>query len=208
MTSATRNEIDNEIGVHHAPSTASEKRRKNLKAAGLLTVLVIGMIGLAFAAVPLYDLFCRVTGYGGTTQVAEASSDRIVNHTVKLDFDTNVANGLPWRFDAPKPVEMKLGEERLVTFTAINLGERPILGTSVFNASPLKIGKYVQKIECFCFTEQLLMPGETKEFPVTFYIDPGMADDQNLNDVRAITLSYTFFDKGQAALEQYLSESE
>ncbi len=198
--------VSTAVNGSHARMPADKKRRKNLKVAGVLTVFVIGMIGLAFAAVPLYELFCRVTGYGGTTQVAEGSSGRIVDHTVRLDFDTNVGNGLPWRFDAPEPVEMKLGEERLVTFTAVNLSDQPILGTSVFNASPLKIGKYVQKIECFCFTEQLLMPGETKEFPVTFFIDPEVADDRNVNEVRAITLSYTFFDKGEDALKQHLSE--
>lgn len=204
----TTDTVSTAVNGTHARMPADEKRRKNLKVAGVLTVFVIGMIGLAFAAVPLYEIFCRVTGYGGTTQVAEASPDRIVDYAVKLDFDTNVGNGLPWRFDAPDPVEMKPGEERLVTFTAVNLSDKPVLGTSVFNASPLKIGKYVQKIECFCFTEQLLMPGETKEFPVTFFIDPEVADDRNVNEVRAITLSYTFFDKGEAALKQHLSEQK
>ncbi|MEQ8664855.1 MAG: cytochrome c oxidase assembly protein [Rhodospirillales bacterium] len=208
MTAGTKDTVNTGASNDHTSVKATERRRRNLTIAGALTVFVIGMIGLAFAAVPLYELFCRVTGYGGTTQIAESSSDRIVDRVVRLDFDTNVANGLQWRFDAPEPVEMKIGEERQVTFTAVNRSDRPILGTSAFNASPLKVGKYVQKIECFCFTEQLLMPGESKEFPVTFYIDPELANDRNTDDVRAITLSYTFFDKGKAALEQYLSELE
>lgn len=208
MTSATKTAINDKWNSDRLLSSTVDKRRKNLKVAGILTVLVIGMISLSFAAVPLYELFCRVTGYSGTTQVAKASSTRIVNQTIWLDFDTNVANDLPWRFAAPNRVEMKLGEERLVTFEAVNLSDQPILATSVFNASPFKIGKYVQKTECFCFTEQLLLPGEAKKFPVTFFIDPEMAEDQNSNEVRAITLSYTFFNKGQKALEQYLSQSE
>ena len=119
-------------------------------------------------------------------------------------FDANVSPGLAWNFAAPKPVEVRLGEERLVALTATNIGDEPLLGTATFNVTPLQVGKYFNKIQCVCFTEQLLLPGESKEFPVSFFVDPAIAEDDDGKDVTAITLSYTFFSKGRPALEEYL----
>src|SRR5918996_255221 len=124
--------------------------------------------------------------------------------TITVRFDVNVAPDLPWKFVPPKPVTLRLGEEHLVAFEAANVSDEPILGTATFNVTPFKAGEYFNKIECFCFTEQLLMPGESKKFPVTFFVDPGIADDPNTVDVSAITLSYTFFNKGEAGRDEYL----
>lgn len=180
---------------------------RNRRLAVILAGVVAGMLGLAFAAVPLYRLFCAVTGYGGTTQVAAQAPGASAERRITVRFDANVAPDLPWRFTAPKPVEGRLGEERRVAYAAQNIGERPILGTATFNVTPLKAGRYFSKIECFCFTEQLLMPGESKEFPLAFFVDPALAADPNLRDVSTITLSYTFFDAGPEALRRYLEKT-
>ena len=181
-------------------------RRKRWTAASLAAV-VFGMVGLSFAAVPLYDLFCRVTGFGGTTQVAEAAPAQ-VEQRITVRFDANVASGMEWAFEAPKPVDLALGESRLVAYKAHNPTNRPILGTATYNVTPLRAGAYFNKIECFCFTEQLLMPGEEKDFPVTFFVDPEIAEEFGRDAVPTITLSYTFFDKGPKDLEEYLVSRE
>lgn len=181
-------------------------RRKRWTAASLAAV-VIGMVGLSFAAVPLYDLFCRVTGFGGTTQVAEAAPAQ-VEQRITVRFDANVASGMEWVFEAPKPVELALGESGLVAYKARNPTNRPILGTAAYNVTPMRAGAYFNKIECFCFTEQLLMPGEEKEFPVTFFVDPEIMEEFGKEAIPTITLSYTFFDKGPKALENYLASRE
>nr|WP_246252680.1 cytochrome c oxidase assembly protein [Mesorhizobium camelthorni] len=183
---------------------ATGKRKRRTAAA--LAGLALAMVGLSFAAVPLYRLFCQVTGYGGTTQVAEAAptpSER----RVAVRFDANVAAGMPWAFEAPKPVELALGESGLVAYKARNPTSRPILGTATYNVVPAKAGVYFNKVQCFCFTEQLLMPGEEKEFPVTFFVDPAIEGDPDLKGVTTITLSYTFFDKGTDALKQYMASN-
>ncbi|MCT9000275.1 cytochrome c oxidase assembly protein [Chelativorans intermedius] len=172
-----------------------------------LGLLVLAMVGLSFAAVPLYRWFCQVTGYGGTTQVAEAPETRS-ERRMMVRFDANVASGMPWVFEAPKPVELVLGESGLVAYKARNTTDRPILGTAIYNVVPQQTGSYFNKVECFCFTEQLLMPGEEKEFPVTFFVDPAIEEDPNLDRVTTITLSYTFFDKGPEALKEYMSRHE
>jgi cytochrome c oxidase assembly protein subunit 11 len=179
-------------------------RRRNITVVAASVVTVAAMVGLSFAAVPLYRLFCQVTGFAGTTQVAASAPGAIGSKSVTVRFDANVAPNLAWRFEAPKPVEVRLGEERLVAFQATNIGTEPLLGTATFNVTPLQIGKYFSKIECFCFTEQHLLPGESKEFPVSFFVDPSIAEDDDGKDVTAITLSYTFFNKGLPALEAYL----
>ena len=166
------------------------------------------MVGLSFAAVPLYRLFCAVTGYGGTTQVAEAAPAQLSERSIQVRFDANVAAGMGWVFEAPKPVELALGATGLVAYKGSNPTDRPILGTAIYNVVPLQAGVYFNKIQCFCFTEQLLMPGEEKEFPVTFFVHPAIEEDPNLNGVTTITLSYTFYDKGPVALEQYMASHE
>ncbi len=170
--------------------------------------VIVGMVGLTAAAVPLYELFCRATGYGGTTSVAERAPDEVVDRTMTVRFDANVAPDLPWRFAAPEPVEVRLGETAVVAYTAANLGDEPVLGTATYNVTPFKAGAYFSKIECFCFTEQLLMPGERKEFPVSLFVDPAIAEDPNAREVTTITLSYTFFDQGREARDRYLREHE
>lgn len=180
--------------------------RKKWTAASL-TLLVLGMVGLSFAAVPLYRLFCAVTGYGGTTQVAEAAP-ALSEERITVRFDANVAGGMPWVFEAPKPVELALGETGLVAYKGRNPANRPVLGTATYNVVPLQAGQYFNKIQCFCFTEQLLKPGEEKEFPVTFFVDPAILEDPDVAGTKTITLSYTFFDKGPEALKQYMASQE
>jgi cytochrome c oxidase assembly protein subunit 11 len=184
-------------------------RARNLRLALVLVLVVAGMVGLAFAAVPLYRLFCQVTGFGGTTRVAVMASmpKTPIAARVAVDFDANVAPDLPWRFQAPQPIELRLGEQGHAVYTARNRGDRPILGTATFNVTPFKAGKYFNKVECFCFTEQVLRPGEAKDFPVTFFVDPALADDPDARDVTAITLSYTFFNAGSEALARYLEKN-
>ncbi|MGE5475972.1 MAG: cytochrome c oxidase assembly protein [Bacteroidales bacterium] len=153
------------------------------------------MVGLVSASVPLYRLFCKVTGAGGLTRVAAAApgaTDRVV--TVR--FDASVAKGMPWRFQ-PTQREMRvhLGEQVLATYRATNTGAEPVVGTATFNVTPDKAGRYFDKIACFCFSEQRLEPGQTVDMPVTFFVDPALADDPTANEVRTITLSYTFFRK-------------
>jgi cytochrome c oxidase assembly protein subunit 11 len=167
--------------------------------------LVVTMGSLSFAAVPFYDWFCRVTGYGGTPQVAEAAPDTILDQTVKVRFDASVEAGMPWEF---KPVvrtmDIRIGETGLAFYEAHNPTDRVIAGTASFNVFPDTTGGYFNKIACFCFTEQILKPGETVQMPVTFFVDPAMIDDPDAAFVREITLSYTFHEtpltEEQAAL--------
>ena len=192
--------------MHHLRAARSglKLRRRNVVVVAVSVVTVAAMVALSFAAVPLYRLFCQVTGFAGTTQVAASAPGAVGSKVVTVRFDANVAPGLAWQFVAPKPVEVRLGQERLVAFTATNISNEPLLGTATFNVTPLQIGKYFNKIQCFCFTEQLLLPGESKEFPVSFFVDPSIIEDDDGKDVTAITLSYTFFNKGRPALEEYL----
>ncbi len=160
----------------------------------VLLVVVAGMGGLVAAAVPLYDLFCRVTGYGGTTTTAEAVPGTAGERAVTVRFDTTVNSALPWRFRPPEaPVHLRLGESGLVHFTAENTSDRPVTGRATFNVTPAKVARYFAKIDCFCFTEQTLQPGERVDMPVTFFVDPALAGDRNAQEVETITLAYTFF---------------
>lgn len=163
--------------------------------------LVAAMGALSFASVPLYDLFCRVTGFGGTTQVAARASGDVRERSVRIRFDSNVGPGLPWDFRPDqRGMDLRIGETGLTFFRAVNESGRTLVGTASYNVTPLKAGQYFNKIECFCFQEQRLKPGESAEFPVLFFVDPAMADDPNLAEVAEITLSYTFFEaEGQAA---------
>jgi cytochrome c oxidase assembly protein subunit 11 len=171
-------------------SQARRMRRTWMACAGV----AFGMIGLAYAAVPLYDLFCRMTGFGGTPMVRSAPSSQVLDHAIAVRFDANVAPGLDWRF-APEAaqVELKLGETRTVFYRVRNAGPAPATGIASFNVQPALAGAYFVKVQCFCFTDQTLQPGESAEFPVVFYVDPGLAQDPNVKDLGTITLSYTFF---------------
>lgn len=164
----------------------------------LLCSAVALMGGLAYASVPLYQLFCQVTGYGGTTQVADQGADEILDRTIKVRFNADTASGLPWEFrPAQREIELRVGETGMAYYTAINHSDRPVVGTASYNVTPLKAGPYFSKIDCFCFTEQKLAPGEKAEMPVTFFVDPEIADDKNMDDITTITLSYTFFEMKQ-----------
>ena len=175
---------------------------RNARTALVLTCVFASMVGLSFAAVPLYRLFCQVTGFGGTTQVAEIAP-HAVEETMKVRFNADRAPELPWTFQ-PKQVEVevKLGERAMAYYTARNLSDRPVSGTATFNVTPLKAGKYFSKIACFCFTEQTLAPGEQVDMPVDYFVDPAILDDPNLADVTTITLSYTFFPMPDAQSSQ------
>lgn len=180
-------------------------RRRKIASLLVFGGVTCGMVGVAFASVPLYRIFCQVTGYGGTTQVADEAPAEIGERVIVVRFNSDTAGGLDWRFK-PEQREIKLhvGETALAFYAAENQSMRAILGTSTFNVTPLKAGPYFNKIDCFCFEEQLLAAGERAEFPVSFFVDPDISKDRNLDDVTTITLSYTFFDKGQEALEEYL----
>ena len=172
------------------------RRRSNKRTTALmLSVLVAGMVGLSFASVPLYRLFCEVTGYGGTPKTtAVAAPAGVVDRLVTVRFDANVNRELPWRFrPEERQVTVNLGEERLTHYEAVNLSDRPVTGTATFSVTPYKAAQYFAKIECFCFTEQRLEPGQSVSMPVIFYVDPVMLEDRNAQDVTVITLSYTFF---------------
>ncbi|MGH8028678.1 MAG: cytochrome c oxidase assembly protein [Arenimonas sp.] len=163
--------------------------------AGVLVALAVGMVGLAYASVPLYRLFCQVTGFGGTTQEAQQPSAVVLDRTVVVRFNADVARGMPWRFTpARRSVEVKLGQTTQATYIAENPTARPITGTATFNVTPEKVGRYFIKIDCFCFEEQRLEPGQRVELPVVFYVDPALADDAAAREVGTITLSYTFFE--------------
>ena len=165
----------------------------NRKTVAVLLGVGVFMLGMSFAAVPLYDLFCRVTGYGGTTSVAETGSDRVLDREVTVLFDASKDRGFPWEF---KPVQnrmkVKIGETGLAFYEATNKSDRPVAGAASYNVTPFSAGGFFTKIDCFCFNEQVLQPGETVQMPVTFYVDPEIMDDPEASLVHTITLSYTF----------------
>jgi len=182
--------------------TPVDLRRKAIP----LVAVGLGMAGLAWASVPLYDLFCRVTGFGGTTQVAADGSGRVLERMVTVRFDASTARGMAWEFRPVRPaMRIRIGETALAFFEAHNPTDRVIAGTASYNVSPFSVGGYFTKIDCFCFTEQVLQPGQRVMMPVTFYVDPAMVDDAETAGVTTITLSYTFFETeldSQAALGQ------
>ena len=172
-----------------------------------LVGVVVTMASLSFAAVPFYDWFCRVTGFGGTTSVAATGSDMVLDRTIKVRFDASLELGMPWRFKPVVPsMEIRIGENGLAFYEAHNPTSRPVAGTASFNVYPYAAGGYFTKVECFCFTEQVLQPGETVQMPVSFYVDPAMVEDPEGRFVQEIVLSYTFHEtplpEDQAALEE------
>ena len=168
---------------------------RNAKTARRVVFVVVGMVGLTFASVPAYKAFCQVTGWGGTTQRAETGADRVLERNITVRFDSVVGRNLPWKFK-PEQVDqtIHLGESALAFYRAENFSDKPVTGRATFNVSPAKAGIYFQKIDCFCFTEQTLQPGEVVSMPVAYFVDPDLADDRNLDEVETITLSYTFFE--------------
>ena len=168
-------------------------RSRNRRTMAALLGVAAFMVGMSFAAVPLYDLFCRVTGFAGTTQVADAGSDVVLDRTIKVRFDASTMD-MPWQFrPVQREMTVRLGETALAFYEAHNPTDEPVTGTASFNVTPYSTGGYFAKIECFCFTEQTLQPGETVQMPVTFYVDPEIVDDREAGRVPVITLSYTFY---------------
>mgnify|MGYP005725880905 FL=1 len=170
---------------------------KNYRLLIKITLFVFLMIGISYASVPLYDLFCRVTGYGGTTQKSSLAPGSKGNYkNIQVRFDANVNNSLNWEFLAPKEeILVQPGVEKIIYYTAKNLSDKTIVGTATYNVSPPKAGSIFMKIDCFCFVEQTLLPGEKVKMPVVFYIDPMVDSDESLKNLSEITLSYTFFKK-------------
>lgn len=169
-------------------------QRSNTLVAFTLIGVIVGMGGLAFASVPLYRLFCAVTGFGGTPKIGPSIAPGAIARSITVRFDANTNPGLPWEFQpAQRQVTLPLGEQGLAFYTARNLANTPVTGTAVYNVTPDKVGRYFHKVACFCFNEQTLAPGQQMEFPLSFWVDPKLADDPNTADVTTITLSYTFY---------------
>lgn len=175
------------------PTIDPKKQRSNRVIAGVCLAFFAGMVGAAYAAVPLYAMFCQITGYGGTTQRVEQYSDRILDQKITVRFDANVA-GVPWDFQpVQREMTMRIGKTAQAHYQAVNSFSKPTAGRATFNVTPEMAGAYFNKVECFCFTDTTLQPGETLDMPVVFYVDPDIVDVPELKNLKTITLSYTFF---------------
>lgn len=185
-------------------TTSSVSHAKTVR---VLVVVTLSMLGLGFASKPLYDTFCRVTGYAGTTRVAQEMNATVLERDITVRFDANTRTDLPWTF---KPeavsVTVKVGQNALAFYTAKNESSVPVVGTASYNVSPIKAAPYFNKVECFCFTEQRLEPGEEVRMPVLFFIDPLIAEDERLDEVKTITLSYTFHNVENPGEDAYTAE--
>jgi len=179
--------------VHHRHA-ATRARRRDVVVATACGVFVAFMVGMSYAAVPLYSWFCKTTGFGGIPQIAHVGPGHISDRTIVVRFDANVGAGLPWRFEPERTsIEVRLGEVVTIYYTVTNLSEHETAGQAAYNVTPTTVGAYFAKINCFCFTEQRLAPGEKREMAVVFYVDPEMVKDSDQDDLNTITLSYTFF---------------
>ena len=167
---------------------------KNKTVALAAASLVVGMVGLSYAAVPFYKAFCKATGFGGTTQRADKAPDKATTQKISIRFDANTSGALPWDFQ-PRQTKMQvvIGEQSMAYFEAKNIGSKALTGSAVFNVTPPAAGAYFDKIQCFCFTKHTLQPGEKAEFPVMFFVDPAILDDADAKNISEITLSYTFY---------------
>ncbi|MCA3554877.1 cytochrome c oxidase assembly protein [Aestuariivirga sp.] len=180
------------------------KQHRNIRVVAMSAATVAAMIGLTYASVPLYRLFCQVTGYGGTVQRAQAAPEQAIDKAVSVRFDANTSGKLDWAFHPLQTtLRVRLGEQNMAYYEAANHSGRAVTGSAVFNVSPPQAGAYFNKIQCFCFTEQTLQPGEKIEMPVTFFVDPDMLKDPDAAGIDEITLSYTFYpvDKTKAVTE-------
>ena len=183
-------------GVTGGGKTASRRTlTRDAVVASICGFVVVFMVGASYAAVPFYDWFCRATGFNGTTQVAtSAPSDAPLQRKISVRFDANVGPGLPWKFEPEQnEIEVRIGEVVTVFYTVTNQAARTTTGVAAYNVAPLTVGAYFQKINCFCFTEQTMGPGEKREMPVVFYVDPALAKDSENDGLNTITLSYTFY---------------
>jgi cytochrome c oxidase assembly protein subunit 11 len=177
-----------------APRKDKRSLRRDVIVAACCGAFVAMMVGAAYASVPLYTWFCKTTGFGGTTQVAERGPDQVLGRELSIRFDSNVAPGLPWRFEPEvNEIKVRIGEVTTVHYKVINQAAREITAQASYNVSPPQVGGYFNKINCFCFTQQTLKAGETREMAVVFYIDPEIVKDRDHNDLNTITLSYTFY---------------
>ena len=168
--------------------------RRDLVVAFCCGGLVASMVGLSFAAVPFYSWFCRTTGYGGTPQISKTAPAQVSDRTITVRFNSNVSAGLPWRFEPEqRTIDVRLGQVVTIYYTVTNQAARVTAGQAGYNVSPPTTGGYFTKINCFCFTEQTMKAGETREMPVVFYVDPKLADNSEQDGVHLITLSYTFY---------------
>jgi len=177
--------------VMHTQSNGTANRNKKV---GLICAgIVVGMVGLAYASVPLYQLFCQVTGFGGTTQKAGDNPKGVIAREMKVRFDSNVDSALNWTVKAAPSITDQIGRVDTVNYVATNHSDKAVTGMAIFNVTPERAGVYFNKIECFCFTEQTLQPGETVDMPIVFFVDPDLADNRELDTIKEITLSYTFY---------------
>src|SRR5271167_1188025 len=181
-----------------SPNRAAEPRRgltRDAVVAAICGFVVVLMVGASYAAVPFYNWFCRATGFNGTTQVAtSAPSAAPLDRTIAVRFDSNVAGGLPWKFEPEQTeIQVKIGQVVTVYYTVTNQSARTTTGQAAYNVAPLTVGAYFEKINCFCFTEQTFAPGEKREMPVVFYVDPSIVKDSDNDGLNTITLSYTFY---------------
>lgn len=174
-------------------STFANAARRNKRIGMLCLGLVAGMVGLAYASVPLYAMFCSITGFGGTPGKAESNPKGIIAREMSVRFDSNVSSELNWTVKPAASVTDRIGAVDTVNYVATNHSDKPVTGMAIFNVSPERAGVYFNKIECFCFTEQTLQPGETVDMPIVFFVDPELDDNQELDTIKEITLSYTFY---------------
>jgi cytochrome c oxidase assembly protein subunit 11 len=179
---------------------SDKKLKRDIVVAAACGAVVALMVGASYAAVPFYTWFCRVTGYGGTTQVAERAPGQVLDRTLAIRFDSNVTPGLPWKFvPEQNEIRVRVGEVATVHYKVVNEAAREITAQASYNVSPPQVGSYFNKINCFCFTQQTLKAGETREMAVVFYVDPSIAKDREQDDLNTITLSYTFYRLPDAA---------
>jgi cytochrome c oxidase assembly protein subunit 11 len=176
------------------PPRKAPVRGRDLAIAAACGVFVALMVGMSYAAVPLYSWFCRTTGFGGTPLVAKVAPGQVLDRKITVRFDSNIGNALPWRFEPERTsIDVRLGEVVTVYYNVTNLSARDTAGQAAYNVAPTTVGGYFDKINCFCFTEQHLGPGEKREMAVVFYVDPELAKDSDQDDLNTITLSYTFY---------------
>ncbi len=184
---------------------SKELQDKNRRTGLAVLAIILGMLALSYASVPLYRLFCQVTGFGGKAEQVSATSGEIFDREMTIRFNSDVNSNLPWDFKPDTPeVKVKVGQEMLISFTARNLSREAVAGTAMYNVTPGAAGKYFNKTQCFCFNYQLIAPGKTVHFPVVFYIDPKIMKDRENDGLKTITLSYTFFKADSPELEQAL----
>jgi cytochrome c oxidase assembly protein subunit 11 len=176
------------------PRTTNPTRRRDIVVAAACGVFVAAMVGAAYAAVPLYNWFCRATGFGGTPQIATSAPSHVLDRKIKVRFDANVSGGLPWRFEPEQNVvEVRIGEVVTVSYKVVNEAARETVGLASYNVAPSTAGAYFTKINCFCFSEQRLKPGEVRDMDVVFFVDPALAKDSEQDGLDVITLSYTMY---------------